>query len=270
MGGRWGRELSRWLNTTLVKTDDLHAIERGLKLLEPLGVASPAVNFQVPETDAHRRAAEAIIERLRLDNFVLIISGAGWPSKLWPVDRYAAVADYLGRRWNLASLLIWGNDSERARAGQIAAASAGRAVLAPRVPLLELAALARRAGSPSVPILGHCTWPRLSARRASGCMALGRPTSTVPTAPNTLTCKKCAWTARRTSAATRRRSTWKPSTCIRSARHVTAWPLHISGRSCTMGSRSLPCFGRPLPPARILGTPCTRRTSRFCTPFPAS
>src|SRR6516225_813886 len=31
MDGRWGRELSRWLNNTLVATDDLHAIERGLQ-----------------------------------------------------------------------------------------------------------------------------------------------------------------------------------------------------------------------------------------------
>ncbi len=136
MGGRWGRELSRWLNNTLVKTDDLHAIERGLKLLEPLGISSPAVEFQLAETAWDGNAAEEIIRRLRLDEpncrlslrencaafaerkatlsgFVLLISGAGWPSKLWPVDRYAAVADYLGQRWNLTSLLVWGNEAER-------------------------------------------------------------------------------------------------------------------------------------------------------------
>ena len=66
MGGRWGRELSRWLNTTLVNTDGLHAIQRGLKLLEPLGIASPTASFQVPETEVHRRAAEAIMRHLEL------------------------------------------------------------------------------------------------------------------------------------------------------------------------------------------------------------
>jgi ADP-heptose:LPS heptosyltransferase len=229
MGGRWGRELSRWLNTTLVDTDDLHAIERGLKLLEPLGIASPSVRFQVPETADHRRAAEAIIRQLGLaqakadspvfadtpipyarrtsaakigtvpsavkgdspvfastktgtvpraktgtvpSGFVLIISGAGWPSKLWPVERYAAVAEYLARRWNLASLLAWGNDAERARAEQIAAASAGRAILAPRVTLLELAALARRAQF----AIGSDTGPlHLAAAAGAPCIGLYGP-----------------------------------------------------------------------------------------------
>jgi lipopolysaccharide heptosyltransferase I len=146
MRGRWGRELSRWLNNTLVNTDDLHAIERGLKLLEPLGIGSPEVEFQLPESPANGNAADGTIRQLGLEGgFVLLISGAGWPSKLWPVDRYAAVANYLGRKWNLTSLLIWGSDAERSRAEEIAAASAGCALLAPRVTLLELAALARRA-----------------------------------------------------------------------------------------------------------------------------
>ena len=54
MGGRWGREISRWLNNDLVDTDGLHAIERGLKLLEPLGIRSPAVRFDVPAAAADR------------------------------------------------------------------------------------------------------------------------------------------------------------------------------------------------------------------------
>ena len=76
MDGRWGRELSRWLNNTLVQTDGLHAIPRGLKLLEPLGIVSPGVEFQVPKTAADRRAAEAIIRQCRLDGgFAMLISG---------------------------------------------------------------------------------------------------------------------------------------------------------------------------------------------------
>jgi heptosyltransferase-1 len=172
MGGRWGRELSRWLNTTLVPTDDLHAIERGLKLLAPLGITSPAVEFQVPQTEGHQRAADAIVRRLGLEGFVLMISGAGWPSKLWPVDRYAAVANYLGRRWSLSSLLVWGNGAERGRAEQIAAGSAGHAVIAPPVALLELAAVARRARF----AVGSDTGPlHLAAAAGTPCIGLYGP-----------------------------------------------------------------------------------------------
>jgi lipopolysaccharide heptosyltransferase I len=195
MGGRWGRELSRWLNNTLVNTDDLHAIERGLKLLEPLGINSPAVEFQLLEATRDADAAEKIIGQLGVDaqicrlslresgaafaerkatvpGFVLVIAGAGWPSKLWPVDRYAAVANYLARRWNLTSLLVWGSDAERCRAEEIAAASAGHAVLAPRVTLLELAALARRARF----AIGSDTGPlHLAAAAGTRCIGLYGP-----------------------------------------------------------------------------------------------
>ena len=76
MGGRWGREISRWLNNELVVTDGLHAIERGLKLLEPLGIQSPAVRFDVPAAAAEPNAVAEMIHRLGLDDgFVLVASG---------------------------------------------------------------------------------------------------------------------------------------------------------------------------------------------------
>jgi lipopolysaccharide heptosyltransferase I len=173
MDGRWGRELSRWLNNTLVATDDLHAIERGLQLLAPLDISSPAVEFQLTESAADGRVAEETIHRLGLGrDFVLLISGAGWPSKLWPVERYAAVAEYLGRKLILPTLLVWGNDAERSRAERIAAASAGHAVLSPRVTLKELAALARRARF----AIGSDTGPlHLAAAVGTRCIGLYGP-----------------------------------------------------------------------------------------------
>ena len=75
MGGRWGREISRWLNNELVDTDGLHAIERGLKLLEPLGIRSPTVRFEPPVAAADQNVAAEIIAGLGLDDgFVLIAS----------------------------------------------------------------------------------------------------------------------------------------------------------------------------------------------------
>jgi heptosyltransferase I len=173
MDGRWGREVSRWLNNELVDTDGLHAIERGLKLLEPLGIRSPAVSFNVPCTAADREAATELIHRLGLDGgFVFIVSGAGWPSKLWPIDRYAAVAAYLGRRWKLASLLIWGNDAERTRAELIIAAAEGHAKLLPKVTLRQLAAVARLARF----AIGSDTGPlHLAAAAGTACIGLYGP-----------------------------------------------------------------------------------------------
>lgn len=173
MGGRWGREISRWLNNELVDTDGLHAIERGLKLLEPLGIQSPAVRFEVPAAAADQNAAREIIHGLGLDDgFVLIASGAGWPSKLWPVDRYAAVAAYMGLRWNLSSLLIWGNDAERTRAEQIIAAAEGHARLCPKITLLQLAGVARLAHF----AIGSDTGPlHVAAAAGTPCIGLYGP-----------------------------------------------------------------------------------------------
>ena len=221
MGGRWGREISRWLNNDLVNTDGLHAIERGLKLLEPLGIRSPALRFELPAAAADQKAAAEIIHGLGLDGgFALVASGAGWPSKLWPADRYAAVAGYLGCRWNLGSLLIWGNDAERARAEQIIAAAEGHARLCPKVSLLQLAAIACRARFAIGSDTGPLHLAAAAGAPASGYMGLGRPTSMDRTVHGTSTCKRCAWKARPASGGTRRRSIWKPSTWARFATRV--------------------------------------------------
>ena len=168
-----GPEISRWLNNELVVTDGLHAIESALKLLEPLGIQSPAVRFGMPAAEAEPNAVTEMIHRLGLDNgFVLVASGAGWPSKLWPLDRHAAVAAYLGRRWNLPSLLIWGNDAERGRAEQIIAAAEGHARLCPKITLSQLAAVARRACF----AIGSDTGPlHLAAAAGAPCIGLYGP-----------------------------------------------------------------------------------------------
>ena len=173
LGGTWGRELSPWLNTERIEADDLHAVDRGLRLLRPLGIESPEVRFEVPDPPAAGAAADAIVLTQRLEGgFVLITSGAGWPSKLWPLDRYAAVAVHLGRNWGLPSLLIWGNAEERGRAERIAEQSEGFARLAPKMTLLELAALARRARI----CLGSDTGPlHLAAAVGTPCVGLYGP-----------------------------------------------------------------------------------------------
>jgi lipopolysaccharide heptosyltransferase I len=173
LGGVWGRELSPWLNTELVDGDGLHAVQRSLRLLGPLGIESPAVRFQVPDRPADRAAAEYLLRGAGLRGpFVLVTSGAGWPSKLWPAERHAAVAAYLGRRWGLPSLLAWGNEAERARAEQIAGGTAGHARVAREMTLLELAALARRARF----CLGSDTGPlHLAAAVGTPCVGLYGP-----------------------------------------------------------------------------------------------
>ena len=104
-GVPWGRELSRWFNTETVDTPGPHIVQRNLQLLRPLGILSPTARFLVPEHPGDRQTAEQTIGRAGLEHgYASINAGAGWPSKLWPADRFAAVARHLATAWNLSTL----------------------------------------------------------------------------------------------------------------------------------------------------------------------
>jgi len=146
MSGVDGRELSTWLNNVLVEPQSRHIVDRNLELLAPLGITSPAVHFAMPRLAAEDGRAQQIVALAEVQGgFALLNPGAGWPSKLWPVERFAAVARYLGHYRGLSSLVVWAGAKERAMAESIAAAAEGYAQMAPPTSLTELAALVRRA-----------------------------------------------------------------------------------------------------------------------------
>jgi ADP-heptose:LPS heptosyltransferase len=200
-GKPWGRELSPWMNTEVVDTPGMHVVERNLAILRPLGIESPQVEFRMPERDEDRTTAEKIIASFPLfigegagvraesrangphpsplpkgegtvAPFAMINTGAGWPSKLWPTDRYGEVAKYLGERYSLPTLVVWAGDAEKHMAEAIAAGSDGHAVIAPNTTLAELASLARKAKL----FIGSDTGPlHLAAAVGTACIGLYGP-----------------------------------------------------------------------------------------------
>ncbi len=145
-GGSDGRELSRWFHNELVDCGGSHVIEHYLDLLKPLGIESPAVRFDLPEREVDARMAEDFlrVNGLAAGGFVLMNPGAGWPSKIWPAERYGDLARRLAKKHGLTSVAVWGVPSERPLAEQIVAASGSHARLAPATSMTELAALCRR------------------------------------------------------------------------------------------------------------------------------
>ncbi len=145
-GDHWGREISQWFYTDRVHTKTKHTVDRTLELVEPLGIVRPVVRFQVPIAQPERDAAARTLRELGIEGpFAIINAGAGWPSKLWPPERFSAVAGHLGRQWRLPSIVVWAGQQERTRAEAIVAGSGGQARLAPATTLRELAALAQQA-----------------------------------------------------------------------------------------------------------------------------
>jgi len=144
--GKYGRELSPWLNSLLVQTRRPHLTDRSLELLAPLGIERPEVQWKFPIAAADHDNAGQVLRLAGIDgDFATINPGASWLSRRWEMDRFAAVASYLGRQHKLPTLVIWGNDRERNWAREIVNQSEGQAILAPPTSLAELAAVLNRA-----------------------------------------------------------------------------------------------------------------------------
>jgi heptosyltransferase-1 len=173
--GHDGREISRWLNNELVLPARTHVIDRNLELLRAIAIDPREVRFDLQGDIATRDAARKVLRDTNLDGrFAVINPGAGWPSKLWPGERYAQVAQELGKRHAVQSLVVWAGEQERQWAQQIVAGSGGFGRLAPSTNLSELAALARCAAL----FVGSDTGPmHLAAAVGTPCVALFGPSS---------------------------------------------------------------------------------------------
>jgi heptosyltransferase-1 len=135
-----GRELSTWINNTIVVPKYSHVVDRSLELLQPLGIFDPSIEFGIPHFTGVRDRVWSQISASGLRSpWVMINVGAGWKSKIWPNDRYAAVARHLADRWNMQSCIVWGGNHEKTAAEEIVALADGAAILAPKTTLPELA-----------------------------------------------------------------------------------------------------------------------------------
>jgi heptosyltransferase-1 len=145
--GADGRELSQWFNNELVEASGTHVLENYLSMLRPLGIESAAIKFDLPERAADSEAIDRFIQKSGLSGrrFAVLNPGAGWPSKIWPAERYGALARHLHEVHGVASIAAWGLKTELPLAETIVAMSAGHAQMAPPTTMMQLAALCRRA-----------------------------------------------------------------------------------------------------------------------------
>jgi heptosyltransferase-1 len=183
--GAEGRELSRWFNNELVEASGTHVLENYLSMLRPFGIESLDLRFDLPERAAEAEMVERFLQSTELAGrrFAVLNPGAGWPSKIWPAERYGALARYLYEVHAVASVAAWGLPNELPLAETIVAMSAGHAQLAPPTTMMQLAALCRRAalfvGSDTGPMhlavaVGTPTISMHGPSRADWCGAYGQ------------------------------------------------------------------------------------------------
>lgn len=149
-----------------------------LGLLQPWGLTGDPAAVSLAVTDAERRHARSRLDEWGLkaaDHLVAINPGAAYGSaKRWPVERFAALANRLGR--DGASLVVLGSAAERALGEAIVAGLGSRAVNAAGLTTIREA-------------LAMLTWCQHLVTNDSGPMhlaaALGRPVTAIfgPTDP---------------------------------------------------------------------------------------
>jgi ADP-heptose:LPS heptosyltransferase len=139
-----GREASRWFNNHLILPTATHVIDRNLELLRGLGITTHHARFDLPQTAADAEMAAKLVKNLGYrGGFAMINPGAGWTSKLWPRQRFAAVARHLSRTCGIPSLVVWAGPQELLWAREIASLAGSCAAVSPPTTLTQLAAITR-------------------------------------------------------------------------------------------------------------------------------
>lgn len=124
-----------------------HEIERLLALTDAFGLARQGLQLEFPVDDADRDALRAQWPGCDDGPYVCVHPGAQLPSRRWPAERFAAVADALaGRRWRPGEaplrVVLTGTEAEASLVRAVASAMRHPAVdLAGRTTLWTLGAL---------------------------------------------------------------------------------------------------------------------------------
>jgi lipopolysaccharide heptosyltransferase I len=110
---------SRFLLTKTFETPrKVHVIRKNLILAEnALNISVPAEHFEFPITTAaaHKSEAERIVAETG-ENFALLNPAGGWVTKLWPAEKFGALADRLWEENGLVSVVTTApNEKELAR-----------------------------------------------------------------------------------------------------------------------------------------------------------
>ncbi len=169
------REISPWLYSMRVRRRQRHMVDVYRELLTPFQVIDRSdAQFDMPTyTDAAAIAQRILIETKLVSPWFCINVGAGWPSKIWPVDRYCKLARQLFDNTGYPSLVVWAGEAERAIASHIVQTQPNCCIMAPPTNLQVLAELLRC----SLMYVGGDTGPmHLAAAVGTPCVALFGPT----------------------------------------------------------------------------------------------
>lgn len=91
-----------------VGSPEQHAIERYLRVAEALGCGREPVEFTFATTDADRAYVGDMLRDV--GPYAVLLPGANWPTKRWPIENFAALVSPLRERFGLQTIVAGGAD----------------------------------------------------------------------------------------------------------------------------------------------------------------
>ena len=155
-----------------IDTPEQHAIDRYLKLVKFIGCDDGPIEYVFPHDDSDRAHVASQAPR----PYALLAPGTNWPTKRWPVERFAALPPLLKERFGLDAVVV-GGPAER----ELAARIPGATNLAGQTTLRQLCALIERAAV----VISNDSGPmHVAAAMKRPLVALFGPTNPIRTGPH--------------------------------------------------------------------------------------
>ena len=103
------------------EVEKTHLIDRYLELLKPLGIQNPPRTPALKTSTAADFAVEALLKKEKAQSRELLVGlfpGAGHAGRIWPLDNFAQLADYLIRN-DKVRIVVFAGPEERAMVPQM-------------------------------------------------------------------------------------------------------------------------------------------------------
>jgi len=117
-----------------------HLVDRYLELLKPLGIENPSRTPVLKTSAADDAAVEAMLKKEKAQSGELLVGlfpGAGHAGRIWPLERFAEVADHLIRN-DRVRVIVFAGPEERAMVPQMKSAFPAKTIIFDRLTLGQL------------------------------------------------------------------------------------------------------------------------------------
>ena len=117
-----------------------HLVDRYLELLKPLGIQNPSRTPVLKTSAADDAAVEALLKKEKAQSGELLVGlfpGAGHAGRIWPLERFAEVADHLIRN-DRVRVIVFAGPEERSMVPQMKTIFPAQTIIFDRLTLGQL------------------------------------------------------------------------------------------------------------------------------------